>query len=261
MTQYEIYSLILCVVVFVLLVSVSVVCVVTLTKMHLKLIRLGSEDYKIIKEHEIQKRKKFNKVSKVIDYIVTAFLCVVFFTLFAGSLYINCTQNSYFENVPTYRVVMTGSMAKKHKDNDYLTKNHLDNQIQTFDLIATYKIPPQEELKLYDIIVYEVDDMLLVHRIVGIEEPNAKHPNDYYFLLQGDAVESPDRFPVLYSQMRGIYKNERIPFIGSFVLFMQSPAGWLCILLIAVALVAVPILENKIAKAKKERLNLIGRGE
>ena len=43
------------------------------------------------------------------------------------------------------------------------------------------------------------------------------------FLLKGDANENNDRFPVLYSQMTGIYKNERIPFVGSFILFLQAP--------------------------------------
>ena len=113
-------------------------------------------------------------------------------------------------------------------------------------MIATHSLPKEEDLKLYDIVVYEVDDMLIVHRIVGIEEPNQEHPGNRYFLLQGDAVDSPDRFPVLYEQMRAIYTGERLPFVGSFVLFMQSPAGWLCMLLVVFAIFATPIIEKKI---------------
>ena len=75
--------------------------------------------------------------------------------------------------------------------------------------------------------------------------------------MQGDAVEAPDRFPVKYEQMRGIYRGEKIPFIGSFVLFMQSPAGWLCMLLVVGAVIATPILEKKIAKSKQDRIELI----
>ena len=37
---------------------------------------------------------------------------------------------------------------------------------------------------------------------------------------------------------------------------MQSPAGWLCILLILVAIVATPLLESKLMEAKNERLYL-----
>ena len=75
-----------------------------------------------------------------------------------------------------------------------------------------------------------------------------------YFLLQGDAVEAPDRFPVLYGQMRGIYRGNRIPFVGSFILFMQSLAGWLCVFLIVFAMIATPLLERKLQRAKDERL-------
>ena len=257
MTQYEIYIFILCLIVFVLLTALSIICITLLTKMYLKLVRAGLEDDNLIKENEILQKRKCNKFSKAVDIAIAVFLCAILIFVFSGSLYINCTQNTYFESFPTYRVVKTGSMAKKHEKNTYLVENGLNNQIQTFDLIATYKLPKEEDLKLYDIVVYEVDDMLIVHRIVGIEEPNEKHPNERYFLLQGDAVEAPDRFPVLYSQMRGIYKSEKIPFVGSFVLFMQSPAGWLCMLLVVFAVFATPILEKKLAKEKGLRLVVI----
>jgi hypothetical protein len=112
------------------------------------------------------------------------------------------------------------------------------------------------DLQLYDIVVYEVDGMLIVHRIVGIEEPNASHPDCRYFRLQGDAVEAADRFPVKYEQMRAIYRGARIPFIGSFILFMQSTAGYLCIGLVIFAMIATPILEAYINHQRKKRLKV-----
>ena len=96
--------------------------------------------------------------------------------------------------------------------------------------------------------------MFVIHRIVGIEKPNEQHPNAWHFLLQGDAVETPDRFPVLYEQMQGIYEGERVPFVGSFVLFMQSPAGWLCILLVLFAMIATPIVEKKLISEINQRI-------
>ena len=257
MTQYEVYVFILCLIVFILLTTLSIVCITLITKMYLRLVRGGLEDEKLIKEHKKFLQRSCSKFSKAVDIAIAVFLCAILIFMFSGSIYINCTQNVYFDNVPTYRVVKTGSMAKKNEKNTYLVENGLDNQIQTFDLIATYKIPKEEDLKLYDIVVYEYDDMLIVHRIVGIEEPNERHPDERYFLLQGDAVDAPDRFPVLYSQMRGIYRGEKIPFVGSFVLFMQSPAGWLCILLVAITVFATPVLEKKIAKEKGLRLAII----
>ena len=58
--------------------------------------------------------------------------------------------------------------------------------------------------------------------------------------------------------MRGIYRGERIPFVGSFIAFMQSVAGYLCILLVIFGIVAIPIVEKKVNAAKRERLIEIG---
>lgn len=257
MTQYEIYIFILCAIVFFMLTTLSIVAVTYIAKLSIKLIRVGAEDDKIIAEDKKTKAKKLNKASRIFDYALSFLMCIIFALVFSASLYINCAENTYIAGVPTYRVVRTASMAEKNEKNQYLFDNKLNDQIQTFDLILTYAIPKEEDLKLYDIVVYEVDDILVVHRIVGIEEPNAKHPNERHFLLQGDNVESPDRFPVRYSQMKAIYKGEKIPFVGSFVLFMQSPAGWLCMLLVVFAMVATPLLERKFAKEKNLRLQAI----
>lgn len=251
MSEFEIYSLILCLIVFVMLVGVCSYMLTVIIKLTLKHVRAGLEDERIIKEFNNPKTP--NKVFKALNTALDILLCVVLGVIFIFSLYIRFTQDAYFENIPTLRVVLTSSMEQKHEDNAYLTENNLNNQISAFDLIVTYKIPAEDELELYDIVVYEVDDTLVVHRIVGIEEPNESHPDEKYFLLQGDAVGKPDRFPVKYSQMKGIYKGEKIPFIGSFILFMQSPAGWLCILLIFVAVIATPILEKKLYKERKNR--------
>ena len=144
-------------------------------------------------------------------------------------------------------------MAEKNEKNKYLFDHQLNDQLQMFDVVVCRHLPAEEDLKLYDVVVYKQDDMYIIHRIVGIEEPNEKHPNERHFLLQGDAVARADIFPVLYSQMQGIYRGTRIPYIGSFVLFLQSPAGWLCMLLVIFAMVVSPIVEKIVDNAKKER--------
>ncbi|MBE6537637.1 MAG: hypothetical protein E7673_06780 [Ruminococcaceae bacterium] len=257
MTSYDTYVFFLCLIVFILLTGFSAICITAIYRLYVKLIRSGEEDYEIIEEAYRDASK--SRFFKVVDYTFTVFLLAVFLIVFLVSLLINSTQNTYFENIPTYRVVQTGSMAKVHKKNSYLNDLGITDQIQTFDLIATYKMPKEEDIELYDIVVYEVDEMMIVHRIVGIEPPNESHPDEYYYLLQGDAVEAADRFPVRYSQMRAIYKGQRIPFVGSLVLFMQSPAGWLCILLAFGTAIITPIMEKKLREEKEDRLDLLRR--
>ena len=259
MSNYEIYVIILCVIVFTILTALSTACVWIISRLSLRLIRCGEEDERILAEHRKKQNKKPNKVVKIVDYAFSSIVCLVLVIAFVCSLFISCTDNpEQAVEFPTsaFRVVRTNSMSYKNAKNEYLTENNLNDHIQAFDLIRTEKIPDEMELELYDIVVYETDGMLILHRIVEIEEPNAAHPDCRYFKLQGDAVDSPDRFPVRYEQMRAIYRGERVPFIGSFILFLQSPAGWLCILLILAAMIASPILENIFDKEKEKRLLL-----
>lgn len=260
MTDYEVYVFILCLVVYVMLVAISVMCITVIMNMSLRIIRAGLEDPYIIDEYERNRfKRKFNKLVRFFDYAFSFVICIVLVVIFLSSMFVEDASESFsflLEDEVTYRVVQTGSMEKKHAKNKYLVENDLNDQIQTFDVIRTEKLPDEMELELYDIVVYEINDILVVHRIVGIEEPNEWHPDCRHFKTQGDANEYADRYPVKYEQMKAIYTGERYPFVGSFVLFMQSPAGWLCILLILIAVIATPILEQKLIEAKDERLYL-----
>ena len=245
--------LIVCAIVYVMMTSVSIAVIVALTKMSLKLIRHGAEDEQIIKEKQKKRKNKGN----LFDTLISALFCVAFACVFLFSAYVGISGNVYFEDIPTLKVVNSPSMSKKHEKNEYLFKNALNDQFDTFDVVLTYKIPDEFDLKIYDVIVYEMEDILVIHRIVEIEEPNTQHPNERWFRTQGDNVETADRFPVHYSQMRAIYRGEKIPFVGSFINFMQSPAGWLCMILMLVATISTPIIDKKLEKARTARYALL----
>ena len=253
MTPYEIYVFILCTVVFVSLTALFITLLAYAIHPTVRLIRCGAEDEKIRKEYEEAKKhpKKVNWFSRIFNIVI----CVVLGVAFVFSLTLHFTEN-HFSSSASLKVVKSSSMATRYEGNKYLSQNNLTNQLQMFDLIVTHDLPGEFDLELYDIIVYQPNDSdnFVIHRIVEIEEPNEKHPDCRHFRLQGDAVENPDKFPVLYSQMRAIYRAERVPFVGSFIMFLQSPAGWLCILLIIFAIVATPIVEKKIEREKQKRL-------
>ena len=211
------------------------------------------EEY-IVKKHE-------NKTLTFLSKAFTLVLCVVFAAVFAFSLYMKLNEDRPANGIPSIKVVKSESMATKYSNNTYLDANNLNNQIQMFDIVICHHTPAEEDIKLYDIVVYEMEGgEQIIHRIVGIEEPNEKHPNERHFLLQGDAVETPDKFPVLYSQIKGIYTGTRIPFAGSFVLFLQSPAGWLCIILVIFAIFATPIIEKKLLREVEDRMRYLKKG-
>ena len=236
MTGFDIYVFILCMIVLVSLTSVFTAMIVVIYRKMSKLIRHVIKDRRIAKEHLESIAKKPNKGEWIYNIIFYT-LFAIFFLTFLFSVTTSFSDQIKINDGMAIRVVKTASMAKKHEKNEYLFENELDDQLQTFDLIYTETLPDEMDLELYDIVVYQVDDMLLVHRIVGIQEPNPTHPNERWFILQGDAVENPDRFPVYYYQMKAIYRGVRVPFVGSFILFLQSPAGYICILLVVLEII------------------------
>ena len=258
MTPYEQYTFAICMIVYIVLTILFTTLIVCILRMSIKLIRNGVEDERIIKEYEKSlRRKRESKAESVVERVITALMCLVMFFAFGFSVYTQFVAYNVTQKIPTYRVFLSDSMSKKYDQNTYLFDNDLNDQFQRFDLILTRQLPAEDDLKLYDIVVYEVDNELIIHRIVEIEERNERHPNERYFRLQGDNVHVTDKFPVKYSQMKAIYKGERIPYAGTFVAFLQSPAGYMCLILVLLGVVLIPIMEKKLQKEQTARLHYL----
>ncbi len=253
MTEYEKYGLVLCLIVIALLALVFTALIGTVCRQSLQLIRCGAKD-KQIKTEYLKKRRK--KREGVAGKTLSAIFYVAVFAVFACSFAMRVSETSDIFPAAV-RVVKSGSMSNKYKKNAYLFENNLNDQFQTFDLIITRSMPDEFDLQLYDIVVYRSENKMVIHRIVKIEEPNAEHPEHRLFILQGDNVAIPDLEPVTYAQMEGIYRGERVPAVGSFVLFLQSPAGYACLVLLVISVTVTPLLERKIERAKQERFGAI----
>ncbi|MBQ7322125.1 MAG: hypothetical protein IJW99_08515 [Clostridia bacterium] len=256
MTAYEIYVFFLCFIIFTMFVVVFGTLIALVLRLKLKLIRLGAEDESIRREYEEMQAHppKSDLIIRIISYV----LCGAFVLFFSFSCMLNLTDDCPSDRTISLKVVRSGSMAVKNDSNKYLVNKQLDNQIQLFDLIVTAPLPAENELRLYDIVVYRnVKDELIVHRIVAIEEPNEDHPDEYRFVLRGDANIHSDA-PIGYDQMCSIYTGTHMPFIGSLVVFLQEPVGWLCLLLILCGMFVIPFVEKKLETAKNERLEAMG---
>lgn len=232
------------------------VLITIIAKQQLKLIRTGQEDARIKKDAIKKLDKSGNFWWNVIDKIVSTILCVALIIVLVFSLVMGATgDDKPVKGIPSFKVVSSTSMAVKYEKNEYLFENDLNDQLLLFDLITLHELPKEEDIRLYDVIVYEtLEGVLVIHRVIGIEEPNEKHPNERWFQFKGDATENPDRFPVRYSQMKSIYRGERIPNVGSFVFFMQSPAGTICFMVVLLALLITPILGKKFEKEEGLRI-------
>lgn len=258
MTSYEWFVFFLCLFIFVSLVLFLGVLIYQIFKLSKKTIEGGLEDENIIKEKQKEKQKKNNKalniIGKAISYVVTFIVGAVFIFSMSVKVMEDITPNG----MSTIQVVASDSMSYKHEKNTYLEENDLDDQFQKFDLVTIHKLPGEFELELYDVVVYKYNkDISLIHRIIAIEEPNEQHPEHRHFLLKGDANEFNDKFPVLYEQMEGIYTGDRVQHVGSFVLFLQSPAGWICIIFVIFMVFFIPEVEKRLQLIKDKRYYLL----
>ncbi len=256
MTGFEVYSFIVCLIVFLLFGGVFTFWMQYYIKAETRMIEGGLNDALLKIEYEKVKRR--SRFSIVFERVVSGILCVAACLVLLGSIAMNIISEVRPGGSLSVKVVQSQSMATAHMQNKYLEKNNLTDQFELYDMIVLHAMPREEELKLYDIVMYEIDDTYVIHRIVGIEEPNEKHPDGRCFVLQGDAVPYPDAKIVTYDQMKGIYRGETVPYVGSFVMFFKSPAGWLCIALIAFVIFLTPRLERKMWEMKMKQLYKIG---
>ncbi len=266
MEGFQLYIFFLCLIVFVSLTSLFSFMICYIGKQRAIIITNGLEDEKIKERLNKKLNKGQTKTSKVlvaIEKVVSLLFCIFFCVLLIITGVSSCRGDNEVKSLPAIKVIASTSMSERYENNKYLFENDITDQLQMFDVVLLYELPKEEDLKLYDIVVYEhISGALLIHRIVNIEEPNENHPDERHFLLQGDAVHYPDTFPVRYSQMRSIYYGDRIPNIGSFVYFMQSPAGIMCLILLVVALILMPVADNYLLKKEYERVKIfVANGE
>ena len=151
-------------------------------------------------------------------------LCVIFGFLLVCNLTIIIKGTLFPEKPPsvlglTPMVVLSGSMSGEAEDH-----------IEVGDLVFVGRADP-EELEVGDVIAYMNGGATVTHRITAID---TNTDGDLLFTTKGDANNAEDTTPVTEEQLVGIYRW-RIPKVGDFALFLQTPLGMLLF-------VGVPVL-------------------
>lgn len=257
MSQYDLEVFILCLIVFIASCVVFGFVLVYVFKLETKCINHGLFDEEI-KQSTTKPLAKQEKALVITSWVLSGIVVLIIFATFVFALVTYVTRFDKVGEVPAIKVVQSSSMERKDEHNAYLKENNLDDQIKMYDLVLIHQIPDEFDLQLYDVVVYEtVDGNFVIHRIIDIEEPNAEHPDVRHFTFRGDNVQYSDKRPVLYEQMIGIYRGERVGFWGKIVMFFQSYAGYLCLGLVVFYLIVMPIVEKKLEKVVFERKKVL----
>lgn len=119
----------------------------------------------------------------------------------------------------------------------------MEPELSVGDLIIVSK---EKEYQVNDVVVFQDTSMLVVHRIVAIE--------GNLVTTKGDANNVEDA-PIEKSAIKGKVIG-CVPGIGTLVNFIKTPAGTICIVLLALILIEVP-RRRELKRDDEERQKII----
>lgn len=210
------------------------------------------ELYFLSRKKSVIRRKKIFQVVKFLLYtLLMAFItvCLVF------TAFVRFSENLPF-GTKSFMVVATDSMSYKYEGNTYLFEKNLDNQFPAQCVIVIEKVS-EDDLKLYDIIAYEhPSGVTYIHRITRIDvlEDGTKT-----YRTRGDTNTSDDQIDgaytgsLTYDKIVGKYTNVYVPFLGAFVLFLQSYAGIVTVVALIFCLIMFDKNTGNISDAQDKR--------
>ena len=191
----------------------------------------------------VRRREIVSKVKSIAFYTLIALLIPVF--IFAMISKFNNSVVMFGGR--SLMVVASGSMSERNEANTYLDTEGLYNQFDTYDIIILKKVKSRSEIKKYDVIAFVNDEgKNVIHRIKGFK-------GDKY-VTRGDSNNADDKYNPSFEDVIGVYTDQKIPLVGVFVLFFQSPSGVVTIAALIFCLVMMDKQNKRILGIQSERL-------
>lgn len=209
--------------------------------------------YNDIIKNEHSLTTKLHIFMNIISSVVIAILTAIFIT----ALVYRVNNDNLFIGNSTYMTILTSSMECRNEKNEYLDEYNLDDQILQYSLVGVEKIEKEEDLKLYDIVAYEYEEIVILHRIVAIKID--EETNKTIYTLKGDANESSLNYEkeLEFEDFIGKYNGFQNYGLGVTITYVKSNIGIIAILSAAIFLFLTTFAEDMINKEYKNRLSLL----
>ena len=229
----------------------------TYSKSTIKEYQNGKRDIELIDEaiydnlSNVKKRRKIIRTIKSIGFYGLMIIIIPFFTF---SLMNKFSGNVTMINNKGVLVVASGSMSQKNEVNDYIITNDLTDQFNAFEIIVIEKVDNYRDLEKYDVISFINDEgENIIHRIINIEHTS----KGVQFETRGDSNTLSDKYHPTFEDIQGRYTGVHIPYIGLFILFMQSYIGMITICSLVYCLFMIEKFSSKIYDAQNKRLKIL----
>ena len=212
----------------------------------------GKCDVELIDETiltNIKNSKPLRRVFKRVKQVVFWGLLAILVPFLLISVYSKVANGVAMINGHGMIAVASGSMSEKNSANPYLA--NIDNQFNTYDMIMIDKVEKTSDLALYDVIAYVNDEGVnIIHRIVGYQQTSS----GLRFITRGDSNNVDDEYKPSMDDVLGEYNGTRIPYVGVFLMFLQSYSGIVTVAAIIYCLIMIESVGNKIYDAREDRL-------
>lgn len=240
MTTVTIITVVVVVVLTAIILTLDIVAYSSLLKSYADEVDSGVHDCIIAEEH-------IEKKGRIATAILSYATIVVLLSFLAFGVVSKIRGENLSFNGTACLVIKTGSMSKWYDESEHIGQNvtHFDvGDLCFFDTVSN-----QDELTVGDVYGYKERDVTIVHRLIEIRDEG--------YLFQGDANPVSDyvyyghlvkRDAIVY-RFNGI----RIPGVGAFVLYAQSPFGiWSLVGILSVT-VCYEIVRIKMKKIDDDR--------
>lgn len=198
-----------------------------------------------------RKKKKAGKASGVFGVLVNALVAIIFLGALSFSIVMNVNSNELSIQTNRLLIIKTSSMSTKNSNNSYLdmesNKNaYRDTRIAPYTLIALDEYKDKSQIELYDIVAFKIDDTLIVHRVIQIDEKDGITT----FTFRGDSnpYSMKDEIGVGEDRIVGVYNGFQSTPLGYVIGYMQSTIGIISVCFLVVAIMGYTILYEKLDK-------------
>ena len=169
------------------------------------------------------KKNIFQKILKLLSYIVIAFVCIITFFLlyYIVSSQIHAKDANYRPGMSIYTIVSPS----------------MNPVIEVYDIVVNTKVSDPAKIGIGDIITYKSkaansEGMTITHRVVAVDKTQ---DGQYEYMTQGDNNSEPDSLMVTFDQVIG-KEIMIIPKLGKLQFLIANSKGWLLLLLIPIGI-------------------------
>lgn len=205
------------------------------------------------------KRKKRKKVGNIISNSIVGIFLVALIGFFVWATVMKSNDQITYFGDKTYLVVQTSSMASINDNNKYLkdgsidSKDRMNTRISQYAFIGIDKFKSEDQIKVYDIVAFRMDDKIIVHRVYSISI--GEKDGHKLFTFRGDAnpASMSGEINVTSDRIVGVFDGYQNQVLGSIVIYIQSGTGLISVFAIAIVLMVYIFYYDRIDLRLTER--------